>query len=208
MGSSSTSSLAELRRAYALYICRREYCSAGAYQDSWGHPASQANSALRSLVKEGAVAAADERGMYALPAIVQQEREEAAQAEEEAEAAVADDTRLTVKAYGLYWGRNLVDWSPTPASKQAQLLGNAGSGNVNFADQDGIYLLHSGNETVYAGQSYTPNTEVAGLYSRLRSHQSSSRKTDRWDTFSWFGFRRSVKTFGCCLFQIMQAQRT
>ena len=152
-------------------------------------PPSQANYALRSLMKSGAVAEAEGAGMYAMPEIVQQEREEADQAEEDAAAAVIDDSRLTIKAYGLYWSRNLVDWTPGPNSRQAQLLGDAGSGPVNFADQDGIYLLQSGNETVYAGQSYTPGTDAAGLYGRLRSHHRSSRKADRWDTFSWFGFR-------------------
>ena len=152
-------------------------------------PAGQANYALRSLMKSGAVAQAEGTGMYALPEVVEHEREEAARAEDEAAEAVTDDSRLTVKAYGLYWDRELVDWTPGPTSRQAQLLGDAGSGPVNFADQDGIYLLQSGNETVYAGQSYTPDTDAAGLYARLRSHHRSSRKADRWDTFSWFGFR-------------------
>ena len=152
-------------------------------------PPSQANSALRGLLKSGSVAEAEGIGMYALPEIVQQERQEADQAEEAAAAAVIDDSRLTVKAFGLYWSRTLVDWTPTPNSRQAQLLGDAGAGPVNFADQDGIYLLQSGNETVYAGQSYTPDTDTAGLYRRLKSHHTNSRKSDRWDTFSWFGFR-------------------
>ena len=152
-------------------------------------PPSQANYALRSLMKSGAVAQAEGPGMYALPEIAEQERQEADRVEDDAVAAVTDDSRLTVKAYGLYWNRNLVDWTPGPSSRQAQLLGDAGSGWVNFADQDGIYLLQSGNETVYAGQSYTPGTDAAGLYGRLRSHHRSNRKADRWDTFSWFGFR-------------------
>ena len=152
-------------------------------------PPGQANYALRSLMKSGDVAEAEGAGMYALPEIVEQERQEADLAEEDAAAAVSDDSRLTVKPYGLYWNGNLADWTPSPNSRQAQLPGEAGSGRVNFADQDGIYLLHSGNETVYAGQSYTPDTDAAGLYGRLRSHHRSGRKTDRWDTFSWFGFR-------------------
>ena len=152
-------------------------------------PPGQANAALRSLMKQGTVAEADGAGMYALSEIVQQERQEADQAEDDAAAALSDDSRMTVKAYGLYWNRNQVDWNPSPNSRQAQLLGDAGSGPVNFADQDGIYLLHSSNETVYAGQSYTPNTDAAGLYGRLRSHHRSNRKADGWDTFSWFGFR-------------------
>ena len=78
-----------------------------------------------------------------------------------------------------------MDWEPT----KGRLLGNAGAGDVNFADQDGIYILHNGNEVAYVGQSYTPTTETAGLYSRLRNHHNDKRKSDRWESFSWFGFR-------------------
>ena len=124
------------------------------------------------------------RGWYALPSIAKRAQETSIAEETEAEAAVADPERLTVKAYGLYWSRTLVDWEPA----NGKLFGNAGAAPVDFADQDGIYLLHSGNEIVYVGQTFTANSRT-GLYTRLRSHHSDHRKTDRWDTFSWFGFR-------------------
>ena len=128
-------------------------------------------------------------GMYALQEIAESFEEKAAAEEAAALAAAADPDRFTLKAYGLYWDRDAVDWDPTPNSRQAQLTGSRGRVAVNFADQDGVYLLHHGNEIVYAGQTYTPDTETAGLYSRLRYHHTSNRKSDRWDTFSWFGFK-------------------
>ncbi len=129
-----------------------------------------------------------ERGFYALPAIAQRVEEEATAEEIEAETAAADPTKLTVKAYGLHWDRNSVDWSAT----RGQLWGQQDENfrPVDFADQDGIYLLHSWNEVVYVGQTFT-GKGPAGLYSRLRDHHTDRdrRKSDRWDTFSWFGFK-------------------
>ena len=60
-------------------------------------------------------------------------------------------------------------------------------GSVNFANQNGIYLLHSGFETVYVGQT-TNNRD--GLFQRLRIHGSEPGKGPMWDKFSWFGFKQ------------------
>ena len=150
------------------------------------NPAAGAMSALRNLLKDAkVVAVVGQRGVYALPAIAQK----VAAAAEAQEVAETSPDRLIVNAYGLYWSRSLVNWDAAATSNDARLLGSAGGNPVDFADQDGIYLLHNGNEITYVGQSYTPNTEAAGLYSRLLSHHKDSRKSDRWDTFSWFGFR-------------------
>lgn len=150
-------------------------------------PATTVNRFLGSLIAEHKVARTG-RGLYALPETAQRsDAEEAAEATE-AEAAVADPSQLTVKAYGLHWDRNLVDWNPT----RGQLWGQQDDqySPINFADQDGVYLLHSWNEIVYVGQTFTRRGD-AGLYNRLRYHHTDrdKRKSDRWDTFSWFGFK-------------------
>ena len=59
---------------------------------------------------------------------------------------------------------------------------------VNFADQAGVYLLHSWNEIVYVGKT-NRNKSKNGLYDRLKEHHTSVRKNDRRNTFSWFGFK-------------------
>ena len=160
-------------------------------------PTQQASVALRSLLKQGKIEQVGR--LYAIPQIADQARQEA-EAEYEADyVAPTDSSRLSVKAYGLYWRRNLVDWTPT----NGKLLGNSGSDPIDFADQDGIYLLHSGNEVAYVGQSRTPNSRT-GLYNRLRSHHNDSRKTDRWETFSWFGFRPVDNESG----QLLEAPET
>ena len=148
------------------------------------NPAAGAMTTLRTLVK-GKRVVQTERGVYALPEVAHDVAVAEAAAEDEAN--VGD--RLIVNAYGLYWSRSLVNWDPPATNSQAKLLGDAGAGLVNFADQDGIYLLHSGSEIMYVGQSYTPQNGTAGLYNRLRNHHNDNRKSDRWDAFSWFGFR-------------------
>ena len=143
---------------------------------------------LSIMRKAGEQIEVPRRGYYVLPDVAQ--RLALVADEQESEAEVEGEGRLTVGAYGLYWGRALVDWNPARGQSQS-LWGrqNERSMPVNFADQDGIYMLHNGNEVAYVGQSYTPNTDQAGLYGRLKSHHDSSRKADRWETFSWFGFR-------------------
>ena len=144
-------------------------------------PTQQASVALRNLLKRGEIRQVGK--LYALPNVANQALQSA---EEEAEAGYVTATnpdRLTVRAYGLYWSRGLVNWS-----SGSNLWGEAGGDRVNFADQDGIYLLHNGNEITYVGQTRTPKG-VRGLYSRLQDHDKDRRKTDRWDSFSWFGFR-------------------
>ena len=94
-----------------------------------------------------------------------------------------------INAYGLNWERGSVSWRQALGN----LLGYQGRNRpqhadcVDFAGQDGIYLLHHGSEIVYAGQ--TQATDNTGLYRRLRHHNEDPRKRGRWNTFSWFGCR-------------------
>lgn len=148
-------------------------------------PATLVNRNLGLMVDDRKVARIG-RGLYALPEAAQRAEAEAVAEETEAEAAAVSFDKFTVKAYGLYWDRNLVDWSPTNGALWGQQ--NEKSSPVNFADQDGIYLLHKGSEIAYVGQTRTVRGQ-SGLYGRLRYHHSDRRKSDRWDAFSWFGFK-------------------
>ena len=105
----------------------------------------------------------------------------------EAQNEAGDPLRITfVNAYGLHWDRGSVRWQPV----RGNLWGyqTEAADHVDFAGQHGIYLLHHGNEIVYAGQTQAPRGD-AGLYARLRSHNDDVRKLGRWNTFSWFGFK-------------------
>lgn len=85
-----------------------------------------------------------------------------------------------INAFGMYWRRELVDWAVT----SPKLLGQQqeGSTSVDFANQQGVYLLHDGREVVYVGRSEAKK----GIGSRLRAH-TKDRHNGRWDRFSWFG---------------------
>ena len=87
------------------------------------------------------------------------------------------DSKIRVACYGLHWDRGRVDWA------KPQLLGQAypGASQLDFADQNGIYVLHQNRFPVYVGQT------TDSLYSRLRHHDRT--KAARWETFSWFGLR-------------------
>lgn len=156
----------------------------GLREDMGATPDKSVASTLSLMRRNGEKIDVPRRGYYVLPTIADQRAKEVE--EEEAEAVAQDPGKLAVGAYGLYWARNMVNWEPS----NGQLLGqqNDRAIPVNFADQDGIYLLHSWNEIAYVGQTLTKRGPT-GLYNRLRSHHRDPRKTDRWDSFSWFGFR-------------------
>lgn len=99
-------------------------------------------------------------------------------AEDEAAADEAAETGGIIKAFGMFWRRERIDWATKPL-----LLGQQqeGADPVNFAEQYGVYLLHDGREVVYVGRM----TEKR-LATRLSEH-TRDRLNGRWDRFSWFG---------------------
>lgn len=89
---------------------------------------------------------------------------------------------IGVPAFGLYWEKDKVKWGG-----KREILGRQTreADTVNFADQQGVYLLHKNRAVVYVGQT---TKDRKGLFDRLRGHTKNS-KALRWDRFSWFGFR-------------------
>lgn len=92
-------------------------------------------------------------------------------------AADAEETGL-INAFGMYWSRSYVLWSPTPRILGQQQIGSTA---VDFCGQNGVYLLHDGRAVVYVGR-----TTEQPLGIRLRQH-IFDRLNGRWDRFSWFG---------------------
>jgi hypothetical protein len=84
-----------------------------------------------------------------------------------------------LRAFGMFWKRELVFWLGKP-----QLLGRQGIGatDVNFANQIGVYLLHDRERVIYVGRASDT------LFARLKTH-TTDRLGGRWDRFSWFGLR-------------------
>ena len=95
-------------------------------------------------------------------------------------AADGDDEPTAIQAIGMFWRRDRVEWTST-----AKLLGAQQQATpVDFHDQRGVYLLHDGRATVYAGRVVD-----RALGKRLWEH-TTDRLNGRWDRFSWFGVRR------------------
>ena len=102
---------------------------------------------------------------------------------EQVPAAEPDGAGL-INAFGMYWARGNVLWSPNP-----QILGQQqpGSTPVNFSEQRGVYLLYDGRSVIYVGR-----TTDQPLGARLRQHVGD-RLNGRWDRFSWFGVYRAAE---------------
>lgn len=144
-------------------------------------PHASVNGNLQRLIRERGkdrvVAIEGQRGWYAMADVAQKFMTE--------EGAADDSGMMKVAAFGLFWRRDLVDWN-----SGSKLIGQQSedAGEVDFADQDGVYFLHDGREVMYVGKTVTPTAKY-GLYNRLKHHHNDPRKTVYWDSFSWFGFK-------------------
>ena len=98
-----------------------------------------------------------------------------------------ENTVITIASYGLYWDKNKINWWPGQTGR-IRLLGRAmgTEEEIDFADQQGVYLLHQGMEVMYVGRAAGKSRS---LFYRLRSHRDDLSKAPLWDRFSWFGFR-------------------
>ena len=98
---------------------------------------------------------------------------------------------LAVAAYGLHWERDKVDWSARRLygwdDANSNPMGNYDDFAINFANQQGVYLLHSWDAVVYVGRTIAENN---GLFQRLHAHHSAPAWSAKWERFSWFGIRR------------------
>lgn len=118
------------------------------------------------------------RGEFVLKANASQITAEIAQGAVTATADEKEETGGIIKAFGMFWRREWVDWLIKPALSGQQ---QEGADSVNFADQIGVYLLHDGREVMYVGR-----TTEKRLATRLSEH-TRDRLNGRWDRFSWFG---------------------
>ena len=98
----------------------------------------------------------------------------------------ADNATVSIAAYGLYWERDKVIWDISRGRIKMMGHQNRAATKVDFAEQQGVYLLHHMQTVIYVGRT---NAENNGLFGRLRSHTKSDRRSGRWDRFSWFGVR-------------------
>ncbi|MGN8160395.1 GIY-YIG nuclease family protein [Salinisphaera sp. SWV1] len=87
-------------------------------------------------------------------------------------------------------------WFPGTGNKDSfRLLGRQGKNRptirlADFRYQQGIYILYSNH-----GPYYTGLTTEQGLGKRLQDHLSDAH-ADKWDRFSWFGFKSVLTRAG------------
>jgi len=98
----------------------------------------------------------------------------------EQEAAVETTSEDIIRAFGMYWQRELVVWR-----RQPRLFGRqqVGAKSVDFGDQRGVYILYDHHSVVYVGRAID-----RPLGQRLHEH-TLDRLSGRWSRFSWFGLR-------------------
>lgn len=93
---------------------------------------------------------------------------------------------LAVTSFGIYWDREAErNTTELYGEHLPDSAGKKQTGVVNFANQHAVYLLHHDREIIYVGRTVC-------LASRLHEHTTSATLHDRWDRFSWFGFREVV----------------
>jgi hypothetical protein len=96
---------------------------------------------------------------------------------------------MIFRCYGLFWRRDEINWHPGTGKKgEFRLLGRRGANNghlrvADFREQIGIYILYGDLGPYYVGL-----TREQSFGDRLRSH-CSDKHANKWDRFSWFGFR-------------------
>ena len=91
---------------------------------------------------------------------------------------------MIIKTAGYMWHRRHVDWG---LRRLVGLPEEGKGGEVNFADQSGIYGLYAANhECIYIGQA--GKGESSGLYDRLKTHALEDHLFCFWERFTWFGF--------------------
>jgi len=88
---------------------------------------------------------------------------------------------MLIKAYGLYWNPDIVDWGNSgKGALEGKIKRKKKKHLINFWEAKGIYVLHADFKTVYVGKAFKTS-----IGKRLRDHLSD-RFAGRWDMFSWF----------------------
>lgn len=101
-----------------------------------------------------------------------------AENDEVEEESIEEETFGIIRAFGMYWLRDSVEWNSNPKIYGAEREGLA---RIDFSSQRGIYFLLDGSRVIYVGR-----TIDRPLGKRLYEH-TKDRHNGRWNRFSWFG---------------------
>ena len=165
-----------------------EILSSGLKSTAGKTPSATVAAMISRLLREGRQDIVRvQRGYYSMRAVADMNTVPE-QEEPDDELDVTDEPQnLAVAAYGLHWERDKVNWSGSNLyGCDASNLNPAETDYVDFANQQGVYLLHSWDAVVYVGRT---TAESGGLLERLRYHHSKQVWSSKWVRFSWFGIR-------------------
>lgn len=91
---------------------------------------------------------------------------------------------MLIKAYGLYWNPEIINWGSRGRGNEGELPGRIREDRrayqINFWAAKGIYVLHHEFKPIYVGKAFGTL-----MGPRLRDHLTD-RLAGRWDMFSWF----------------------
>lgn len=91
---------------------------------------------------------------------------------------------MLIRAFGLLWNPDTVDWGKQGPGNRGTLKGkikrNRRTHTIDFWEAQGLYVLHADFKAVYVGKA-----DSKRLGPRLRDHLVD-RFAGRWDMFSWF----------------------
>ncbi len=91
---------------------------------------------------------------------------------------------MIIGSYGMFWERDLVDWSARPWKLLGRRGYNAGTLKVaDFRRARGVYILYNEINVYYVGLASSTN----GIGGRLKDHLSDEHEW-AWNRFSWFAF--------------------
>jgi hypothetical protein len=95
-----------------------------------------------------------------------------------------------VKNFGFMWERKYINRGAGGFGKAGSLCGfrnGAKKTIIDFQEQIGVYALYDNTRTiVYIGQA---GTGGSNLFQRLKQQMKGSNLWNRWEYFSWVGFK-------------------
>ncbi len=102
---------------------------------------------------------------------------------------------MLIKASGLYWNPEVIEWGSRGAGNCGKLLGDVKfedgtKKEIDFWKAQGIYVLHSDFKTIYVGKAFKTS-----IGKRLRDHLTD-RLAGRWDMFSFYSVSAPKKIDG------------
>ncbi len=103
-----------------------------------------------------------------------------------------------IRAYGMFWLRDEVDWKGADSAPYKELLGRIGRNSpgfrmANFWDQRGIYILYNDYGPYYVGKTVGHDMNLGRRLSHHYFGTNGSPHKGKWNRFSWFGWRATLE---------------